>query len=723
MSLYSIHLFVSCILIIKPIIQTRMLFKHYSQILFVFFALCLHNLHAQTPGFSNKAAYVDTFFSSYVVEDAYRFLEQTSDPNVRQWVFEQNEHTEEKLKDYRKETKSTFAIEKYGDVSYKLPQKFGDYFFNTYYTGSNNAAVLFYRRSLNHDPIKLFDPNVGRKKDILDIESLSVSSDSRYVAIALSRNGTDWRELRIVDIRKRTVYKDHLKGLKFSRILWYENGFYYTTYEQESKFALNEHPKVMYHTLGEQQEDDELIIERSKSPNSVFDYDLSSDQRFLLLEIEDEITGVSSFFYRDHQKFTVSFKPLFLKLKESLSILDSYGDYLLALTYHNAPNGLIIKFKPENPYQWEQLIPEISDAVIEQVKVFEKEIVVEYYQKGNSILAIYDYEGNMVNSIILPEATSLGSISGNYADREFFFYFKSFTIPPIPYRFDLDKRAYELVEKTTVSFEFDNITYQQHEFPITDSLTATLTLVHDENLKMDGENPAIIKVYGGYGSIISPSFDPGIVWFIKNGGVYAIAAIRGGSEKGIDWWREARKNKKETSVHDLIKAAEFMVEEGYTKPGKVGIIGGSHGGMIVARAGLERPDLFGAVVPKAAPLDMIRFENYTTGQANVIEFGTVRDSALFLNLLDLSPYHSIQKDVNYPPMLVITGENDDRVPPFHSYKFVAQLQNRPAQTHPVLLKVLPQSGHYGQIGWKNMVMNTADVFSFFYHHLQLETGD
>lgn len=691
--------------------------KTYRLFFFVLWCAVHFSSFGQATLIPNQNTVIDTFFETYIIEDNYRWLENTESFQTKWWVNEQIEITEEKLSKYRKKSNAIFAIEKYARTRYDLPTKKGDYFFNLYYTGDYNAAQLFYRRSLHHDLELLFDPNIGRKKDILDIEGFTISNDSKYLAILLSRNGTDWREIKVVNLPKRVVTDEHLTGLKFSNVLWLDDGFYYTTYEQEGKFGKTHTPRVYYHTLGQPQAMDSLIIERPLTPHVSFSYQLTSDHRFLIMEIQDDLDDVTSFYYIDYNTSIRQFRPLIHKLEYSLSIIDSYQDKLIAFTRHNAPNGLIITIDPAKPKEWKEFIPEMGDAVIRQIKTFEKELVIEYFTNGNSLMAIFDYNGELQNVIKFPLATSMGAISGDYSDRNFYFYFKSFTIPPIVYTFDLDKREYKLTDNTVVHFAFDDIIYKQFEFPIDDTLTATLTIVHDADLKMNGQNPTIVKAYGGYGTIYTPSFDPGIVWFIKNGGIVAIASIRGGGEKGIDWWEKAHDDKKQTTINDLIKAAEFMVEQKYTQPGQIGLTGGSHGGLVVASAGIQRPDLFGAIVPKAGPMDMLRFELFTVGKANTPEFGSVTDSLTFVKLLDYSPYHTIKSDVNYPPMLLVTGENDDRVPPFHSYKFVAKLQANSAQTNPILLKAIPKTGHYGQIGWKNRIRNVADEYSFFMFHL------
>ena len=244
-----------------------------------------------------------------------------------------------------------------------------------------------------------------------------------------------------------------------------------------------------------------------------------------------------------------------------------------------------------------------------------------------------------------------------------------------------------------------------------------MILVYNKELKQNGSNPTILQAYGGFGIVNQPSFDPGIVYFIKQGGIYAFANIRGGGDKGIDWARKGRGIYKQNSFDDFIAAAEFLIKNNYTSAEKLAATGTSNGGLVVATAAIQRPDLFRAVVPVVAPLDMIRFEKFTVGHWHTDEYGTVSDSVGFKRLLSYSPYHNIKNGVNYPSMLVITSENDDRVPPFHSYKFVAKLQNRDVQTNPVILKVEKASGHYGASTFMSNMKEKADIYGFIMYEL------
>lgn len=317
----------------------------------------------------------------------------------------------------------------------------------------------------------------------------------------------------------------------------------------------------------------------------------------------------------------------------------------------------------------------------------------------------------------MPVATSLRGFSGEFYDEELLFSFSSYTLPPVVYKFNIRNFRRELAGQSTITFDYKDIEYKEVEYLSTDSALVSMTLVYEKGLELDGNNPTLLKAYGGFGRISQPYFNPGVVHFIKKGGVFAFAGIRGGGEKGYDWASAGRGDKKQNSFDDFIAAAEYLIENKYTNPSKLASTGASNGGLVVAAAAVQRPDLFAAVVPVVAPFDMIRFENFTVGHFHTDEYGTVKDSLGFQNLLSYSPLHNIQKEVNYPSMLVVTSDHDDRVPPFHSYKFIAEMQSREAQKNPILLKVEKNSGHYGAETFNSTIQERADLFGFVLYEL------
>jgi prolyl oligopeptidase len=681
----------------------------------IIFCIALLNFNVSGQDYSqivaNEIPVIDTFYNEYIVQDNFRWLENVHSSETTEWLSQQRKQTKKHLSKATYSSNSFESIERYGNIRFNRPVKEGNYYFTHAYYNKLGAPALFYQTSLDHDPEILVDPNYISGPGKKMISYYSVSKDSKLLAYTFSRDGSDWAELKVVALNYGTEKEDHLVGLKFSHIAWRGNGFYYSTISQEGEFGKAQGPKVYYHEMGTHQQEDKLVFER-KNPSIDFNFQTTSNERFFVLQERNEQVGKVNIFYIDFESEQKSLKPLIMNLKKELDILDSHNEKFIAETFKDSNNGSIVEIDPANPYKWKQIAGEYSDALLLDVIPFSDRIVTTYQSNQHPIITIIDYSGKILYKLELPIGTSVGGFSGNSTDEELLFNYGSYTLPPIVYKFNIRTFKQEIFKNTRINFEYENIIYKELEVLSKDSVLIPMLLVYEKGLKLDGENPTILKAYGGFGSIVQPSFNPGIVYFIKQGGVFAFANIRGGGDKGVAWAETGRGLHKQNSFDDFISAAEHLINNGYTSNDKLATTGASNGGLVVATAAIQRPDLFKAVVPIVAPLDMIRFENFTVGHWHRDEYGTVNDSTSFTKLYNYSPYNNIKQDQNYPSMLVITSDNDDRVPPFHSYKFVAKLQSRNAQQNPIILKVEKNAGHYGASTVYTNVKERADIYGF-----------
>lgn len=676
----------------------------------------------------------ETFYGEYVVEDPYRWMEDIHNTQMGEWLREQEKMARPYLSRVVTKTGSERAIDKYSTTRYKNPTKSGDYFFTyAYYNAGGNMSMgdfvsstndnsdyvvpaLFYRSTLEGRAEIIVDPNYISTKDLITLRSYNVSADSKYLVYQYSTNGSDWTEIRVVRLDFGDHLDDHLVGVKHSNIVWKDDGFYYSTYPRKDQFDKTLGQQVFYHKLGTDQSDDDLVFKR-RNPAISFSYTTTSDERFFVLTEENEAHGVYNIFYIDLESEKPSLKPLLMNFDYEIDVIDSHEGKFIASTAFEANNGRIIEIDPQNPMEWREISPNYDGALLLAAYPFKDRIVAEYETEQHPILTIMDYNGEILYTLELPVASSIGKLSGNWDEDEVLFSFTSYTIPPVVYKFNIRSFYKEVIQQTAVTFDFDKIAYTEAECFTKDSVAIPLIIVHNTDMELSGNNPTILKAYGGFGSVEQPSFNPGIVHFIMDGGVFVFAKIRGGGAKGLEWFEAGKGDKKQNSFSDFIAAAEYLIDERYTNPDKLAATGGSNGGLVVAAAAMQRPELFKTVVPVVAPLDMIRFEKFTVGSQHMDEYGTVSDSLSFVNLLSYSPYHNIKEDVNYPAMLVITAENDDRVPPFHSYKFVARMQNREAQTNPIILKVEKDAGHYGASTWGTRLKALTDIYGFIMYEL------
>ncbi len=686
---------------------------------FVFFLVGLQ-LFAQNDNkiFAPKEVVADTFFNKYIVQDPYRWLENVNSERTREWVRKENKLSKAILTRASYRTNFYQNLEKYSLNRHRTPKKLGKYYFSYSWYDNNSVPALFYSRSIQGRPMLLVDPTTltTKNSDIVMLQGYSVSKDSKYLAYLYNINGSDWRKIGVVNLETGKNTNDHLSNIKFSGLVWRGHGFYYSVFSQVGKFGSTSGEKVYYHQIGTLQKEDKLIFQR-KNPESTFNYLMTSNERFFVLEDKNRSTENENIYYIDYQDKIPHIMPLITHIPDAYDILDYHNGKFIARSFFHANNGSVVAIDPAHPYQLQTLVPEYSEALLLRVETFADRLVAIYQSNQHPILTVYNYSGKLLYTMKFPVASTLSGFYGGYYDTDIIIYFTSYTVPPVVYRFNLHTFKMELTDRTEVHFNFKNIVYKEVEYPSNDGVMVPMILIYEKGVKRNGNNPTILKAYGGFGIVSSSHFDPGIVNFIHHGGIFAFANIRGGGDKGASWAAAGSGIHIQQSFDDFIAAAEYLIKEGYTSKEKLGTTGASNGGLVVAAAAIQRPHLFKVVVPDAAPLDMLRFEKFTAGHWWTSEYGSPADSTGFKNLLHYSPYQNIKDSVNYPIMLVLTADNDDRVPPFNSYKFVVRLQNRPVQKNLILLKSKHNAGHYYGSTWNSTLRETADIYGFILYEL------
>ncbi|MFA9393054.1 MAG: prolyl oligopeptidase family protein [Prolixibacteraceae bacterium] len=661
---------------------------------------------------------IDTFYQ-HTISDPYRWLENTQTEEVDEWVDQQNKLTHSYLNKANFKYNSIKLIDKYAYTNYSFPSKHGDYYFSLLYYNNTNVFGLFSQLSLKDSPQLLVDPTFISSKDNIYIKTYSVSKDSKTLAYIFGRNGSDWGEIKVINLKTGYHLNDHLKQVKFSSISWKDDGFYYSKYPEQG-IEQTTGQEVYLHKLGTSQEEDQLIFRRKNNPTADFDFFTTFDESYFILKEKDTKNRLINIFYINFNDPLPALRPLLTKLDadESLSFLDNQGTDLLAYLSKEGNNGMVLKIDPANPREWKVLIPEYKKSLLIDVKLLKDKILTVYLTNQKQQIVFFDYQGNVLHSIDFPPGYSVSNIKGEKNDPSLLFAYSGYTQPNIVYILDVENYELKPLKATVVNFDYSDYTIEEHEYRSKDSTMVPMLLIHKKDLDLTQAHPTLLKAYGGFGIISPASFNPGIVHFLMKGGIFAFANIRGGGDLGAYWWFEGRGKNKQNSFDDFICAAEFLIDNNYTTAKQLAITGASNGGLVVAAAAIQRPELFKAVVPIVAPLDMIRFEKFTIGHFHKREYGTVTDSVSFINLLSYSPLHNIKEQVNYPAMLIMTSENDDRVPPLHSYKFTAQLQNRPAQTNPIYLRVEKGAGHYGAFGsYKDILKEEGEMYNFILDQL------
>lgn len=673
---------------------------------------------------TKKVDTVDDYFGVKIA-DPYRWLENDTSAETAEWVAMQNEVTNGYLAKipYREEIRERLTrIWDYPKIG--IPFKEGPYYFFFKNDGLQNQAVLYVREGLEGDPKVLLDPNTLSEDGTVALGSTSVSHDGKYLAYSIARSGSDWNEVYVMEIATGTKLSDSLQWVKFSGMSWRDDGFYYSRYDEPvtgKEFSnKNENHKVFYHKVGTVQADDKLIHANPQFPLRSYGAQVTEDKRFLLL-YESESTSGNALYYRDLTKGDLPFKMIAGGFEYDYGVVDNIGEKLLVLTNHKAPKKQLVLIDPVNPApeNWKVIIPE-AENVLESVTLAGDKLIAEYMQNAYSRGLVYDLEGTFLKEMTLPGIGTLAGFSGKKGENTAFYGFTSFTFPTTVFKYDVAANTSEIYTEPDIDFDPDKYEVKQVQYSGKDNTTVTMFIVHKKGLELDGENPTLLYGYGGFNVSLTPSFSISRLLFLENGGVYAMANLRGGGEYGEDWHKAGTKEQKQNVFNDFIAAAEFLIEKGYTSPEKLAIMGGSNGGLLVGAVMTQRPELFKVAIPQVGVLDMLRYHKFTIGWAWASDYGTSDTKEGFDYLVKYSPLHNVKDSVNYPATLAFTADHDDRVVPAHTFKFMATLQEKQAGDNPVLVRIETKAGHGGGKPTAKLIDEVTDLYSFLFWNLGMK---
>ncbi|SHM81141.1 prolyl oligopeptidase family protein [Chitinophaga sp. CF418] len=669
---------------------------------------------------ANKTDVTDNYHGT-IVADPYRWLEDDNSPETKAWVKAENVVTNaylDKIPFHGAVKKRLEELWNYPKIG--TPYKKGDYYYFFKNDGLQNQAVLYRQKSLTGTPEVFIDPNKFSDAGTVALGSLSFSKDAKYVAYQIAKAGSDWQQAFIMDVESKQLLKDSIDWIKFSGISWRKDGFYYSRYDkptEESKLSKkNEFHKVYYHRLGSSQEQDELIYQDKEHPLRNLGVEATEDERFLILH-ESEGTSGNQLSYWDLQDpAQKEFKLLVKGFEFEPNVIDNDGDKLLLITNEGAPNYKVELVDPKNPSSRKLIIPEQKE-VLQGVSTAGKRLFATYLKDASSRVAQYNYDGKLDWQIALPGIGTASGFAATAKDKEFFYSFTSFVAPATIYKYDIATGKSSLFAKTEVKFRQEDYETKQLFFTSKDGTKVPVFLSYKKGLKLNGQNPVLLYGYGGFNIPMTPGFSVSNLFFMEQGGIYAVVSLRGGSEYGEAWHKAGMLEKKQNVFDDFIGAAEFLVSSKYTSPSKLAIRGGSNGGLLVGACMTQRPDLFKVALPAVGVMDMLRFQNFTIGWAWVTEFGTSAKADQFPYLYKYSPLHNLKAGTQYPATLITTADHDDRVVPAHSFKFAATLQAANAGTNPTLIRIETQAGHGAGKPTSKLIDESADIWAFTMYNL------
>ena len=667
---------------------------------------------------------VDTYFG-VSVPDPYRWLENDTSAATASWVKAQNEITNNYLEHipFRQDLlKRLTELANYERISAPF-KKHGKYYFYKN-DGLQNQSVLYVQDALNSEARVFLDPNKLSDDGTVALTSLSFSNNGKYAAYTISRSGSDWREIYVMDVATGSLLDDHITWAKFTDAAWQGDGFYYSAYDAPSKgkeFSnVNEHHKIYYHKLGEPQQNDRLVYENKAYPKRFYTAQVSEDERVLFIYESGEGRG-NALFMQDLTQKSAPVVQLASDFDYQYTPIEVIGNRIYFFTNYQAAKNKIMAAELQSPElaNWKEVVPE-KEQVLSDVRVIGGKLFLTYDKDASNHAYVYDLQGKELQEIELP---SLGSVSfnGDKDDEECFFSFTSFTIPGATYKYDVQKNSYELFRAPKVKFHSDDFVTEQVFYPSKDGAKIPMFLTYQKGLKKNGKNPVFLYGYGGFNISLYPSFSINRIPFLENGGIYVQVNLRGGSEYGEDWHVAGTKMQKQNVFNDFIAAAEYLIDNKYTNSQKIAIVGGSNGGLLVGACMTQRPDLFRVAIPQVGVMDMLRYHKFTIGWNWASDYGTSEDSKeMFEYLKGYSPLHNLKKGTKYPATLVTTADHDDRVVPAHSFKFAATLQACNEGSNPTLIRIDSKAGHGAGKPMSKILEEQADVYGFIMYNLNMK---
>ncbi len=674
-----------------------------------------------------KTKKVDTITNYFgtQVKDPYRWLEDDMSQQTAQWVTDQNKTTFGYLDNipFREALKERLTkLWNYEKVG--APFKEGDYSYFYKNDGLQNQYVI-YRYKTGQDPetAEVFlDPNTFTKDGTISLGGLSFSENGLLAAYSISEGGSDWRKVLVMDTQSRQIIEDTIVDVKFSGISWFKNdGFYYSSYDKPKGSELSaktDQHKLYYHTLGSSQKQDVVVF--GGTPEQKHRYvggRTTEDNKYLIVSASVSTSG-NKLFIKDLSDPKNPFITIQKDTDSDTSVIENIGSKLYLVTNRNAPNKKVVTVDAANPgpENWKDLIKETQHVL--RASTGGGYLFANYMKDAVSAIKQYSYDGTLVREVALPGVGSAGGFGAKKQDTNLYYSFTNYLTPGSIYSYEISTGVSRLYKKPNIDFNSDEYQSKQVFYTSKDGTRVPMIITHKKGIVLDGTNPTILYGYGGFNISLTPSFSITNAVWMEQGGVYAVANLRGGGEYGKKWHDAGTKLQKQNVFDDFISAAEYLISEKYTSKDYLAIRGGSNGGLLVGATMTQRPDLIKVALPAVGVLDMLRYHTFTAGAGWAYDYGTSQESKeMFEYLKGYSPVHNVTLGTKYPATMITTGDHDDRVVPAHSFKFAAELQEKQGSKAPVLIRIETDAGHGAGTPVSKTIAQYADIYGFTLYNM------
>lgn len=670
---------------------------------------------------TRKGEVVDEYFGTKV-EDPYRWLEDDESAETADWVARQNEVTFAFLDSipYRQALVDRIT-ELWNYEKFSAPFERGEYIYWHKNDGLQNHSVLYRKKGEEGEAEVFLDPNTFSEDGTTSLAGMSFTKDGSLIAYQISEAGSDWRKVIILEAETGRQLEDTLMDVKFSGLSWRGNeGFYYSSYDKPEEGSalsgMTQYHKLFFHKLGTPQENDELIFGGEEAGYRYISGGVSEDQTVLAISAAKSTSG-NNLFLLDLTNPDAEIVQVTEDLKYEQDLVHVQNGTLYLSTNRDAPNRRLVSVSMDNPApeNWVDVIPEREE--VGSYSTGGGYIFGSYLKDALSHIEQFTLNGESIRTIELPGPGDAGGFGAKWDADHLYYSFSNYINPSTTFKYDIETGESELYKRSEVAFDPDEYTSEQVFYQSKDGTRVPMIITYKKGLKMDGSNPTMLYGYGGFNISLTPSFSTARIPWLENGGIWAVANLRGGGEYGEEWHSAGTQMQKQNVFDDFIAAAEFLMAEGYTSKEKLAIRGGSNGGLLVGAVMTQRPDLCQVALPAVGVLDMLRYHTFTAGAGWAYDYGTSEDNEeMFKYLLGYSPYHNIKKAC-YPATMVTTSDHDDRVVPAHSFKFAARLQEMQQCDNPTLINISINAGHGAGKPTSMIIQEQADIWAFAFWNM------
>lgn len=674
---------------------------------------------------TQKDSSVKDLYFGTTVADPYCWMENDTAANTMEWVKAENEVTDGYLASIpflpaiQSRLKELWNYDKYS-----APFKEGDYNYYSKKTGLQNQAVIYRQKEGQKEPEVFLDPNTFSSNGTTSLGGMNFSTDGSLCGYQISEGGSDWRKLIILNTITKEQIGDTLFDIKFSSVAWKKNeGFYYSSYDKPKEGSQlagkTDRHKLYYHRLGQPQSQDQLVFGGEITPRRYIGASVSENEKWLFIFAANSTYG-NELYVQDLTKPNAPIIPIVKDMASSVNLFDVDDQYFYIQTDKGAPNSKVVIAPLNKPQSenWIDLIPEQKEVL--SVNTGGGNIFCSYLKDAITKVLQYDMKGNKIREVVLPGLGTASGFNGKRKEKTVFYSFSSYTTPSTIYKMDIASGKAEVYKKPTLQFNSDDYESKQVFYPSKDGTKIPMMITYKKGIKLDGNNPTLLYAYGGFSVSITPYFSTSDIILLENGGIYAVANLRGGGEYGETWHNQGIKTKKQNVFDDFIYAAKYLKDNKYTSKEKLAIQGESNGGLLVGATITQQPDICQVAFPFVGVMDMLRYHKFTAGAGWAYDYGTAEDSKeMFEYLKSYSPVHNVKEGTNYPATLIMTADHDDRVVPAHSFKFAANLQEKHKGDNPVLISIETKAGHGAGMSTEQTIKAESHKWAFMFYNCKV----